>query len=113
LTVNINTAMPEVLAAVGLAPGTVQTIVHYRSGAEHFVQTGPALISFLESQGLVLDDVDERNRLASQLFTVASQSFLVVSEGAVESLDVHVRVQAVIQRGTGGSSPTIIAWKEG
>ena len=109
---NLNTVDDKVLEAVGLRSGTIQTILQYRSGTEHFVQTGLELISFLESQGLVLDDVDERNLLASQLFAVSSQFFLVVSEGAVESPNVRVRIQAVIQRGAGSETPKITAWKE-
>jgi len=108
---NLNTVMPEVLEAVGVPSATVQTIVQYRSGAEHFVQAGAALIALLESQGLVLDDA-QRTLLASALFTVGSQLFLVVSEGVLESPNVRVRVQAVIQRSTDTSPPKIISWRE-
>ena len=109
---NINTAVPEVLEAVGLSPTTVQTIIQYRSGPEHFLETGTALITLLENQGLVLDDA-QRTVLASGLFTVASQTFTVVAEGLVEPSAVRVRIQAVFQRSAGSPAPQIIAWREG
>lgn len=116
---NINTAHPEVLSALGLTGATVSAIESVRSANGVFNEGGLGIVETLEDHGTVVGDED-RNVLTT--LGVVSQTFRVTSEGMVtlESLAqrpvVRARVEAVIRRehcGSGVPTPCIVAWREG
>ena len=116
-SVNINTASPEVFAALGVSQGAIEKIVQFRNGpdgpdahdADGIFQAGTLLNTL---QDIELTDTD-RN-LLSRLGTT-SQTFTIVSVGLFtnQHSSVRARVEAVIQRpATGAEPPKILAWRE-
>jgi type II secretory pathway component PulK len=125
-TVNINTAPPEVLRAFGLSETTVQMVERFREGpdgpGEHqedgvFRQSGPAIVQLLkDTQGVDLTGTPDGNLLGGTDFGVASQTFTVTVESALERPMVRTRIDAIVRRTPcpdGTPAPCIIAWREG
>ena len=116
-SVNINTASPEVFAALGVSQGAIEQIVQFRDGpdgpdahdADGIFQAG-TLLNTLQDLGLI----DADRNLLSRLGTT-SQIFTIVSEGIFtnQRSSIHARVEVVIQRpATGSEPPKILAWRE-
>ena len=117
MTLNINTASPEVFAALGVSQGAIERVVQFRDGPDgpeahdaDGIFRADTLLNTLQDLGL--SDAD-RN-LLSRLGTT-SQVFRIVSEGvfADQRSSVHARIEAVIQRpATGSEAPKILTWRE-
>lgn len=123
--VNLNTAEPEVLRALGLSESTVQLIVQFREGADGpvaheqdgvFRDAGVAIAETLKNEmGVDLTGTEDGNALISNAFGVASEMFTVVAEGVRERPPLRVRIEAVVRRAACGEdrpAPCIIAWRE-
>ncbi len=116
---NINTAHPEVLSALGLTGAVVSAIEGFRNTPNRvFSESGLGIVNTLGGPELIEDD--DENILMTM--GVTSQTFRVTSEGMVtlESLAqrpvVRARVEVVIRRancGNGVPAPCIVAWREG
>ena len=124
--VNLNTAPPDVLRALGLTETTIQMIERFRTGSdgpnEHaqdgvFTEAGIAIVQLLKDhEGVDLTGTDDGNLLSGPAFGVSSQTFMISAEGAIAHPAVRVRVEAVVRRApcpAGGPTPCIIAWREG
>lgn len=131
--VNLNTATPEVMGALGLTGTTIQMITQFREGPDGsdaheqdgiFRKPGLAILQTLKDhQGVDLTGTPDGNLLisdafgvSSEVFTVASEVFTIVAEGRTERPRVHVRMEAVVRRkacGAGVPQPCLIAWREG
>jgi type II secretory pathway component PulK len=123
---NINTVTPEVLLAMGVSEGAIQTVLDYREGSDGldaherdgvFTQAGQEILNTLErNQQVNLRGTPDGDLLSSSAFDVFSQTFTVTSEGVVAEPTSRVQVQAVIRR-TGCPdkvpAPCILAWREG
>jgi type II secretory pathway component PulK len=89
--VNLNTAEPDVLRALGLSESTVQLIVQFREGADGpvaheqdgiFRDAGLAVVETLkDQQGVDLTATEDGNLLISNAFGVASETFRITAEG--------------------------------
>lgn len=123
--VNVNTAPPEVLRALGLSETTVQMIERFRHGSdgpdEHaedgvFTEPGIAIVQLLnDHEGVDLTGTDDGNLLSSAAVGVSSQTFTVSAEGAITRPSIRVRVEAILRRAPcpdGKPTPCIIAWRE-
>ena len=123
--VNINTASPETLAALGLSDRAVYLITQFREGSDGpqaheqdgiFTDAGVAILETLKNaQGVDLAGTDDGTILSSNAFGVSSGLFRVTSEGIVDRPSARVVVEAVVRRtgcGDGAPSPCIIAWRE-
>jgi type II secretory pathway component PulK len=110
---NINTVQPDVLRALGFSESSVSALEACR---EQDTEQAPV---FHEStriaetaEGQCGVSPDERSRLMGR-FGIASRTFRVVSTGAVDHPAVRARVEAVIQRSSGGpQTARLLAWKE-
>ena len=124
--VNLNTATPEVLRAVGLTEPTIQLLLRFREGLDGpdahaedgvFEQAGVAVLETLKNhQGVELTGTADGNLLISNLFGVTSTTFTIRAEGRVAQPPVTARVSAVVRRegcGDGVAAPCIVAWREG
>lgn len=122
--VNLNTATPEVLRALGLTETAIGAITQYRNGSDGpdaheqdgvFEQAGlPILQTLKDHAGVDLTGTPDGNVLISNAIGVGSGTFTVVSEASTERPAVRARVEAVIRRGEGGAAfPRIVAWREG
>jgi len=122
---NLNTATPEVLRAVGLTEPAVQLVLAYRDGPDGaeaheqdgvFTASGLAVLQTLkDAEGVDLTGTEDGTLLSSGLFGVSSTVFTVVAEGATARPAARARVEAVIRRagcGEGGPEPCIVAWRE-
>ena len=131
--VNLNTATPEVIGALGLTATTIQMITQFREGPDGsdaheqdgiFREPGLAILQTLQDhQGVDLRGTPDGNLLignefgvSSEVFTVSSEVFTVVAEGRTGRPMVRVRMEAVVRRkacGAGVPQPCLIAWREG
>jgi general secretion pathway protein K len=124
-TLNINTAAPEVLRALGLTEATVQMIIRFREGPdgpkEHgqdglFTEAGMRIVQTLKDhEGVDLTGTPDGNLLSGPTVGVASQTFTISAEGVIERPAVRARVEAVVRRAScpeGAPAPCIIAWRE-
>ena len=124
-SVNLNTATPETLRALGLNERTVEMVIQFRDGPDGperheqdgvFKEAGLAILQTLrDAQGVDLTGTHDGNRLITDEFGVASNVFTVTSESVMERPVARCRVEAVIRRtacGEGRTSPCIIAWRE-
>jgi general secretion pathway protein K len=94
-TVNINTAPPPVLSALGLSDAEISDIVQSRTNAPYASVPG---------------------RFAGRRVTVGSSTFRIEAEGVVAG-EPKARIVAIVQKtpGAAGSSPgvTILSWRPG
>ncbi len=132
-TLNINTASPGVLRAIGLSDATVTAIEQFRTGpdgsAAHeqdgkFERPGVGIVETLQRNGWSVADpqqqIAEQTLLtamgvSSQTFTVVSTGEVPLSPGRADSPVVSARVEAVVRRtgcGEGRPEPCITAWRE-
>lgn len=111
---NINTATRLAMLAFGLSEYTVNLIDEVRDAPNGRFEPPRTIVSTLQDHNWTIADpaqaVKEQTLLSTM--TMSSSVFLVVTEGMVEQPEVHVRIQAVIERSTGSEAPKIIAWKE-
>jgi general secretion pathway protein K len=123
--VNLNTASPEALAALGLSDRAVQLITQFRDGPDGaeaheqdgvFTVAGVAVLETLKhAHGVDLAGTEDGTLLSSNAFGVASALFRVRAEGVVERPAARVVVEAVVRRsgcGDGAPSPCLVAWRE-
>lgn len=119
--VNINTASPEVLMALGLTAAEARVVIDRRTGAP-FKNVGE-LTNLLTSmtgggrQGMTVvpggqpgpTDLQQMLTHLAQIGTVISQNFAVESAALIEGSRLTVRIGAVLQkRATGGPSAFVI-----
>lgn len=123
--ININTATPDALKAMGITDGTVQIILHYRAGPDGetaheqdgvFTEAGLNILNMLKDhEGVDLTGTPDGNLLITGDFGVTSDAFTIRSEGVIQSPAVRVRLEAVVRRtgcSEGVSSPCVVAWRE-
>ena len=123
--VNINTVSAEALRALGVTESTIQMIMRFREGPdgsqEHaqdgiFGEQGLAILQRLkDGQGVDLTGTPDGNLLSGPTFGVASQTFLISAEGAVDHPAVRARIQAIVRRTACPDrmpAPCIVAWRE-
>ncbi len=131
--VNINTAPPGVLGALGLSNVVVAAIETFRTGPdgpdEHaqdgvFEGDGTAIVQKVRDvlgPSVDFDSADfNTDRTVLQTLGTSSQTFTVISTGRVLQPAVRVSIQAVVRRNgcpapTGDEAPPvcIIAWRKG
>lgn len=111
---NINTATRQAMLAFGLSEYTVSIIEEVRNGPNGRFERPEDILPTLQGLGWTIADPQQSMKEQALLsaMTTSSSVFTVVSEGIVESPDVHVHIQAVLERSTGKTSPKIIAWRE-
>lgn len=113
--VNLNTANPEVLRALGLSEEGVNGIVFYRAGEDNTEGTGDDRVfnSVGSLSGELASTVpaEDLNRLATlaqaNLLTVHSEGFRIAMTAQTESTKSAVHLEAVVNR-----SGQINAWAE-
>jgi type II secretory pathway component PulK len=123
-TVNLNTVTPEVLRAFQVSEGAVTAVLQFREKAQDPIAPGQAGVftdptTILTTlQGIPVSDANDLSILSNLPFGMASQTFLITSEGRVDRPTVRVRITAVVKRGGGAicpegrPSPCVVAWRE-
>ena len=106
---NINTVTPEVLLAMGVSAEGQSKLIDYRNRDNVFKDPSVLYNQLKDEVGLVADGEDI-NKLKD--LQVASHTFVIVSEGVMQSPPVRYRVRAVIGR-SAQEEPKVLGWREG
>ena len=106
---NINTVTPEVLLALGVSAEGQSKLIEYRN-RDHVFKDPQALYNQLRDEVGLVADGEDINTLKN--LQVASQTFVIVSEGVVQAPSVRYRVRAIMERSS-GPEPTMLGWREG
>ena len=109
---NINTVSPEVLVALGFDANRAQMLQACRTEHGHvFRSLGTIEQEITDCLGGTLTQTEKDALGNGATFGITSTHFTVVSEGAIARPEVHVRVEAVLERGA--NDMTILSWREG
>jgi len=117
---NLNTVEPTVLVTLGFPSDKIEALKRCREEGDVFDDTQ----NLVPKAGQCMAGLETREEnilrnnfgIESHAFTVVSEGIVSLSRGRTPPTEVHVRVDAVIQRKEcpeGLPSPCILAWREG
>lgn len=119
-TLNINTVTREVLEAFEVSPGGIEALMQFREGTDGsnpgvFTDNAEIETTLRDRVRIVVES--DITTLKDNRFRVASETFLITSEGVVDRPKVRIRITAVVKRnqmvcGANRPSPCVIAWRE-
>jgi type II secretory pathway component PulK len=117
--VNINTAQPDVLLAIGLSQPIVDGIVGFRQQGHYFRSLSPIVET--DGPSPPFDPSDTQFLNALNHLTVGSHFFTITATGRAQGSRALYQVVACVQRGAseepkvelGGKTFRILSWREG